>query len=378
MSTKRTRRGRSEGSVYRRGDGRWCGVVSLGVHGGKRIRRVVYGADKSEALGKLRDLQLRTDSGQLPDSAAVTVEVWLNRWLAIIKHSVQRGTLEPYTIHSHKHIIPRIGGVKIQRLRPADVEAFFSRLLSEGVSPGYVRKIGTTLSVALNHAVRSQLIPNNPSHGVRRPRADRHRIIVLDAAQVARFVKACETARIGPLFLLMLDSGIRPGEAGALTWKDIDFTANRVSITKSLEAGGEVKEPKTKQSRRTIDLTPGTMAALHGHRKAMLAQGRDVKRGVVFVGAGRVDVDGRSIIPNEITRQYLRPLLAAAGLPKIGAYSLRHTCATLLLAGGVNPKIVSERLGHSSIAITLDTYSHVLPGMQQAAVDVLGRALKGG
>lgn len=377
MSTSRSRRGRSEGSVYQRKDGRWVGNVSLGVHGGKRIRRVVYAESKAAALTALRDLQLRTDSGQLPDVASITVEQWLARWLELMKHTVQRATLQPYRIHVNRHIIPRIGGVKIRRLRPVDIEALFARLLSDKVSPAHIRKIGTTFSIALNHAVRSQLIPSNPSRGVRRPRSERKRIVVLDAGQVVRFVAACKSERIGPLFLLMLDSGIRPGEAGALLWKDIDFTGNRISITKSIGPTGLVKQPKTPQSRRTIDLTPATMAAIHEHRKAMLAEGRDVKRGLVFVGAGRADVDGRAVLPGEMTRQYLRPILEKCGLPSVGSYSLRHTCATLLLAGGVNPKIVSERLGHSSIAITLDTYSHVLPGMQKAAVDVLSKSLGG-
>lgn len=373
----RARRGRSEGSIYQRADGRWVGCVSLGVHGGKRTRRVVYGATKGEAAERLRKLQLSVDGGSLPDAATITLETWLTRWLELVRHSVQWATLTPYRVHVTRHIIPRIGGLRLQRLRPADVEAFFARMLSDGVSASNVRKIGTTLSIALNHAIRSQLIATNPARGVRRPRSERKRIRVLDSAQVAKLVAACARERLGPLFVLLLDSGMRPGEACALTWRDIDFAGGRVSVTKSLEPTGRVKSPKTSRSRRTLDLTPATLAALNVHRQAMLAEARDVRRGLLFVGAGRVDVDGRAVTPNEITRQYLRPLLARAGLPDVGAYALRHTCATLLLAGGVNPKIVSERLGHSSVSITLDTYSHVLPGMQAAAVDVLSRSLGG-
>ncbi|MFO0806702.1 MAG: tyrosine-type recombinase/integrase [Gemmataceae bacterium] len=153
-------------------------------------------------------------------------------------------------------------------------------------------------------------------------------------------------------------------------------------MSKQHEAEGAEKKPDHKKGWLKVDPEDSKLVNLIATHRGMsverlfkeLAEGRDVRRGLVFVGAGRVDVDGRAVTPNEITRQYLRPLLAAAGLPDMGAYALRHTCATLLLAGGVNPKIVSERLGHSSVTITLDTYSHVLPGMQSAAVDVLGMA----
>lgn len=369
---KRARRGRSEGSIYLRKDGLWVGCVSLGVHAGRRVRRTVYGHTKAEAAEELRKLQTRSDAGQLDDAGSITIEAWLERWLTLIESNIEPGSHEPYRIHARKHISPRIGGVRVQRLRPVDVESFYVRCLRDGVSASYVRKLGTTLSVAMNHAVRSQLIPSNPCRGVKRPRAEKHRIEVLDAAQVSALVAACKTDRLGPLFLLMLDSGVRPGEALALTWKDIDFAAGRISVTKALTSKGKIKRPKTERSNRTIDLTPATMTALHGHRKAMLAEGRDVRRGQVFVSG-----TGGAIIPNKLTRDYLRPLLVAAKLPAVGAYALRHTCATMLLAAGINPKIVSERLGHSSIAITLDTYSHVMPGMQRGAVDALAKALGG-
>lgn len=344
--------------------------MSLGVHGGERNRRVVYGKSKSEAAEKLRELQSSTDAGQLPDAKTMTLETWLNQWLKLIEIAVEPTTHEQYRICVRKHIIPRVGGVRVQRFKPVDVEALFARLLRDGVSASSIRKIGTTLSIAMNHAVRSQLIPSNPTAGVRRPKVRRPKIVVLDAGQVTALVKACDGARLGALWLLLLDSGTRPGESLALKWPDIDFTAKRISITKNMANTGRPKAPKTERGRRTIELTAGTVDALHAHRKAMLAEGRDVRRGYVFVNER-----GGVILPNDVTRGHLRPFLAAAGLSGFGAYSLRHTCATLLLAANVNPKIVSERLGHASITMTLDVYQHVLPGMQSAATAVLGKAM---
>lgn len=373
MVKNRSRRGRAEGSVFERKDGLWVGSISLGVHAGKRQRRDVYGHTKAEALAKLRDLQ--QVAGQLPDSPSLTVGAWLERWLTLIESSVEPNTIIPYRRHVRLHLAPRIGGAKLLKFRPADVESLYARLLRDGMSGAMVRKVATTLSVAMNHAITSQLIPANPTRGVRRPKADKPDIQYLDGEQAATLALACEGERLGPLFLLLLDSGARPGEVLALTWRDVDFTAGRISITKSLEeidGVQRVKKPKTASSIRQIKLTPHTVAVLNAHRKAMLAEGRNVRTGSVFVTR-------RGVVPGitNLSRYSLRPILKRAGLPTITTYALRHTCATLLLLGGVSPKVVSERLGHSSIAITLDTYSHVLPGMQDAAVDVLGKALGG-
>lgn len=369
----RARRGRSEGSVYERKDGLWCGSVSLGIHAGKRQRRYAYGHTKAEALAKLNDL--RQLAGQMPDSPSLTVGTWLERWLTLIESSVEPNTLAPYRRHVRLHLAPRIGGAKLLKFRPADVESLYARLLKDGMSGAMVRKVATTLSVAMNHAITSQLIPSNPTRGIRRPKAIRPEIEFLDGEQAAALVGACEGERLGPLFLLLLDSGARPGEVLALTWRDVDFAAGRISITKSLEeikGVQRVKKPKTESSIRQIKLTPNTVAVLNAHRKAMLVEGRNVREGPVFLTR-------RGVTPGitNLSRHVLRPILKRAGLPIITTYALRHTCATLLLLGGVSPKVVSERLGHSSIAITLDTYSHVLPGMQDAAVDVLGKALGG-
>lgn len=371
LPTSRKRRGRGEGGVHQRKDGLWVGSLSLGSHAGKRHRRDVYAATKQEAMAKLRDLQQR--AGQLPDSPALTVGAWLERWLTLIESTVEPNTLIPYRRHVRLHLAPRIGGSKLLKFRPADVEHLYSRLLKDGMSGAMVRKVGTTLSVALNHAVRSSLIPANPTASVRRPKAVKPDIEILDATQFAALVKACRGVRLGPLFLLMLDSGVRPGEALALTWKDVDFDAGRISVTKSLEEiGGKfrVKKPKTASSIRQIDVSHRTIAALATHRKTMLKEGRNVRTGPIFIG-----LRGGFLATTNIYRDSFKPLLEKAGLPLVSLHALRHTCATMLLAANVNPKIVSERLGHSSITITMDTYSHCLPGMQRGAADVMGKAM---
>ncbi len=368
MSTSRSRRGRSEGSIYQRSDGRWVGAVSLGKVGGKRRRLVVYGETKAEAASKLRALQGQAETGRIPGTG--TVSGWLARWLTNIAPTVEPATLGAYRRQVDGHIVPRIGDAKLKNLRLVDVEGFYARCLREGVSPAMVRKLGTTLAVAFNHAVRCGEMVDNPTRGARRPKAKRPAIAVLDADQAKRLLEESKAERLGPLLVLMLDAGCRPGEALALTWKDVDFAAGRITINKSQEeicGRFRIKAPKTASGRRTVDLTAGTMAAMNRHRAAMLAEGRDLRRGPVFVGkrGGRV---GLSLI----RRDLLAPVCQRAKIsPPVSLYALRHTCATLLLAANVNPKIVSERLGHASITLTLDTYSHCLPGMQRVATDAL-------
>jgi integrase len=180
-------------------------------------------------------------------------------------------------------------------------------------------------------------------------------------------------------YVLALDSGMRQGELFGLHWSEVDFNSDAVLVTRSLEelSGHQrMKDVKTKSSRRRIKLTPRTITALNRHRQQMLSDGRDVKAGPVFLNA-----DGGLIFKSSFrTWSFLKvlgraKLLDESGRAQIRFHDLRHTCATLLLSAGENAKVVSERLGHSSIKITLDTYAHVMPGMQDAAVEKMAKIL---
>jgi integrase len=362
------RRGRGEGAIFKRADGLWCSSVSMGYDaGGKRLRPTVYGATKAEVQDKLR----RMKSGDLSDTDRTTVGQWLARWLEIVKPTVEPNTYRPYQRHVEKHITPRIGGTRLAKLRPSDVERFYSALLTAGVSPAMTRKVGTTLTVALNAAVRLELLPGNPAARVRKPKAEKVEIEVLDAGQASLFLDAAEADRLYALFVLALDSGMRPGELFALAWDDIDFAGGFVSVTRSLEeidGRHRLKDVKTKKARRRIDIDAGTALILHEHRKRMVAEG--FAASPVFC-----DTQGGWLRISNVHRNNFKPALMRAGVPAVSLYALRHTCATLLLLAGKNPKVVSERLGHSSVTLTLDTYSHVLPTMQKDAAETMGRLL---
>jgi integrase len=366
----RRRRGRGEGGIYQRPDGLWSANFSFGCDGrGKRKRKVIYGSSKKEVQGKLDELRATGGDEPVKD----TVEQYLARWLSIVKTKVEPATFGPYERHCRLHIVPHIGTIKLAKLEPVHVQQLYSTLAAAKVSAALQRKVGTTLSVALGEAVRLNLRKDNPARNVRKPKAAKPDIQVLDPDQVAKFLDEASKDRLAAYYVTALDSGCRPGELFALTWPDVDFERGQISVTKSLEdidGHLRVKDVKTKRGRRRIDLSPFCMTELNRHRARMLAEGRDVKTGIVFV-----DTTGGYLRNGNLRANSFKPILERAGLPDITLYSLRHTCATLLLLADENVKVISERLGHATIQLTLDTYSHVLPTMQKRAASKMDRIL---
>jgi integrase len=365
----RKRRGRGEGSVYQRADGLWTTSISLGYDGaGKRLRRVLYGASKAEVLGKLKEC-----SGAA-SPAAGTLGTFLHQWLGIIKPTVEPGTYRPYERHVVKHIVPHVGNVKLAALEAIHIEHLYASLQEAGMSAAMIRKVGTTLTIALNKAVERHSCRYNPALSVKKPKAVRREFQVLAPDEVTRFLAAAQTDRLYALYVLALDAGMRPGELFALTWPDVDFDKGHVMVSKSLEeiAGRlRVKDVKTKKGRRRIDLASFTIDALNAHRRRMLAAGH--VSGPVFP-----NTQGGHLRLTDVRESSFKPILERAKLPAVRLYDLRHTCATLLLLADENPKVVSERLGHSTINLTLDTYTHVLPTMQKRAAQKMNAFLAAG
>jgi len=205
---------------------------------------------------------------------------------------------------------------------------------------------------------------------------------VLSPEETVQFIDAIAHSRFKALFSLLVTTGMRPGEALGLKWRDIDLEGGRVTVNRTLTWVGEnwsLDEPKTARSRRTIPIPPSISKDLEEHRKKQTVEKLKAKEGeykdyeLVFASQTGSPLDQHNIL-----NRYFRPVLEKAGLPYIRLYDLRHTCATLLLSAGENPKIVSERLGHASITLTMDTYSHVLPDMQKAATEKLETMLFNG
>jgi integrase len=209
------------------------------------------------------------------------------------------------------------------------------------------------------------MVPRNVCDAVTRPRVPRAAVAALTPPQVAALLEAARGDRLEALYVLAIATGARQGELLGLHWQDVDLDGAALYVRHQLcEVRGRLwlAEPKTAKARRRIDLPAMAVLALLDHRARMQAEGHYRADGLVFV-----DTAGKPIRKSNLRRRSFEPLLQRAGLPRIRFHDLRHTAATLLLAEGVHPKIVQERLGHAQISMTLDTYSHVLPSMGKEA-----------
>ncbi len=263
------------------------------------------------------------------------------------------------------------------KLRPAHVQQVIDCAISAGLAPRTVAGIYRTLHGALVQAIRWQLLSVNAAAAVRPPRPDRPKLDSPDAAKVAKVLAAARGTRLYVPLALIASSGLRRGEVLALCWRDLDLDAGHLRVTASLQAvGGEFVffDPKTDRSRRTVGLPPATIALLRAHRREQ-AERR------LLLGEAWADMnlvfergDGRPFPPDSLSRDWYR-LVHRIGLPDLRLHDLRHAYATRLLEAGVHPKVVSEALGHSSVAFTMDVYQHLMPTMQDAATRAIEEAL---
>lgn len=367
------RRGRGEGSVYKRPDGLWAAQVTVGYDGrGKRRRRTVYGRTKAEVLRKLVDLQHEALTGALTEPNRLTVAVFLASWLQdVARARVRPSTLARYSGLVQKHVAPYIGGLQLRKVTPLVLQRLYSQLEKDGASPRTRELVHVVLHAAFKHARRVNLLRENPADLVDKPRAPKRSMRALSREEAAALLGAAKGDRLEALYVLAVTLGLRQGELLALRWEDVDLRQGTLTVRHTQqELNGRllVSEPKTAASRRTIPLPGRVKTALHEHRKRMLAEG--LRSEWVFC-----DTRGGPLRRSNLTRRSFWPLLERAGLPRIRFHDLRHTAATLLLEQGVPLKTVQALLGHSTIAVTADTYAHVTPAMERQAVAAMDAIL---
>jgi integrase len=372
---------RGEGSVWLRADGRWCGAINLGWEHGKRRRKYFYGQTAEQV--QVAILRARADLAQgLPVVAErQTVEEFLGRWLEdSVKPSVRPLTYEQYRQHVKLYLAPLLGRHQLAKLAPQHVRAFIKRKLADGLSPRTVQLSLVILRRALGQAVKDGLVGRNVAKLADPPRWKRPEIKPWEPAEAARFLDAIRTERLEAAYLLALSLGLRRGEVLGLRWSDVDLEGKTVTISQALaRVGGKLEfiEPKSRQSRRTVPIHDGLVAALRNHRRRqfeerLAAGSRWHDGGLVFTTG-----IGTPLEPRALNEDFERVVMAA-GLRRIRLHDLRHSCATFLLAQGVHPRVVMELLGHSQISLTMETYSHVLPDAMREAIGrmeaLLGKA----
>ncbi len=253
-------------------------------------------------------------------------------------------------------------------------------MLERGLSPRTVRYAHAILSMALRKAVEFNYIVRNPCEFTELPKEIKEETKAMSPSQASEFLSHAQNDRLGLVFEFAMISGMRPEEYLALRWSDIDFVNRTAKVQRALvwlKGGYKMSEPKTKKSRRNIPLPNDLMLKLKEHKKQQLEHRFKLSESYEKLDLVFATEMGTPIHYRNLTQRHYEKIIKKAGLEGGGfvLYSLRHTCATLLLASGENPKVVADRLGHTSVKMTLDTYSHVLPDMQRSASDKLGAML---
>ncbi len=335
----------------------------------------------NEALARLRQGTFVRSS--LRSLAAFLVDEWLP---AVRPPWVRPSTWASYRMAVERHIVPALGGVLLQGLTPGHLTAFYRALLEDGrrdrrggLAPKSVRNIHGVLHAALRDAVRWGYLPRNVAAVADLPKGMAPEMRVWSPEQLRAFLDQVRGKPLYAAWLLLATTGMRRGEVAGLRWVDVDLDAGRLSPRRPrVVVNNEVvvSEPKTGKGRRSLALDHATIAALREHRTRQLEQRLAVgphwqDSGLVFTWP-----DGRPIHPHRFSK-WFEQHARAAGLPKIRLHDVRHSYATAALAAGVPAKVVSERLGHANIAITMDTYSHVLPGLDAHAAGTVARLILG-
>jgi integrase len=380
-----------EGSVYQRAsDGRWIGSVTLGWNDGKRVRKTVSAKTAAEVREKLRAVRKKLDAGLPMDDDNITVDQLLDRWFKdVMRHQVASPALSNYETIAKVHLRPTLGKKKISKLKPAEIDSLLSEKLDSGLSVSTVRRIRSVLAQALTQAQRWEMVGRNAASLSRPPRAPRSEGRSLSPEQVGELVNAMDDDRMAGLFLTMLGTGLRRGEALALQWNDLDLKHAVLTVRKQLrrepgrvdpETGKRsgaalvLVDPKTSSSKRSVPLSDWVVDALKTHkarqsaeRSAMGAAWKDT--GFVFTTTIGTPVD-----PRNASRAFA-DLAKDAGLGAWHIHELRHSAASTSLAQGVPVEVVSAFLGHSSIGMTVDTYGHIGDAQVRTAADAMDAAL---
>jgi len=300
----------------------------------------------------------------------ITLAEYLDAWIAALD-SVRATTRASSAGHIRRHVTPSLGHLRLQTVTTSTLNTFYASLIQDGLAPATVRRVHSTVHRSLRDAVRTGKINRNPASVAEVPKGRRPEMRTWTADQVRIFLSHVRSDRLYALWVLIATTGMRRGEALALRWDDLDLEAGRASVCRALiPVGGELRMEEPKNGRtRSVALDTKTVETLRAHRVGITEErfamglGRPLASDLAFANR-----DGSPVSPGGLSQQFAARA-KKANLPSIRLHDLRHTHATLALRAGIHPKVVQERLGHSSISLTLDLYSHAIPGLEEAAAE---------
>ncbi|NOH11525.1 MAG: site-specific integrase [Chloroflexi bacterium] len=369
------RRGNQEGSIFfHKPSGKWCAQVSLDGH-----RPTKYFDTQRECREWIKEITAQIDQGLTFQASKLRMDEYLAYWHESIKGTIKHNGWIDYGQAVKNHIIPTLGNKKLNTIKSSDIQRLMNKKREEGQSPWRLQYIRRVLNKAMGQAVSWGVITYNPVKAVTIPKVPKKEMKVWDKDQAKSFLAYVEGHRLEALYYLAFTTGMRQGELLGLHWLDLDWENNRIQVKRQLrrvrEKGLMFEELKTETSQREIVLADSTIAILKKHKEfqqkeILLAGERWKENEIVFPST-----IGSPLEPRNLYRHFVE-VTKKLGLPKIRFHDLRHTAATLMLIEGIHPKVVQERLGHSSVTLTLDTYSHVIPSMQTEVVEKLDKLLK--
>ena len=363
---------RKTGQIVGRGRHRWLVRVFLGHDRETRKRRyhkrTVRGSARHAQTYRNKVLRER-DLGRQVESVQITLNEYLDRWLeTAAKPRLLEKSYRSYESLLRRYVRPSLGPRNLAAICPLDIQAMYQELVERGLSARTIRYMDSVLRSAMRQAIRWRLMAEDPTNGAQLPRQRRRELRVLTAEQSRRFLEAAMQTAYGPVFAVALTTASRPSEYLALKWQDINWERGTVSVARTLEkvrGGWRFAETKRNRSRRVIRLQEWVFELL----KDLSAKTSTKSACNGWSSAGDLiftTPSARPIHADELAKTF-KSIMKNVGLPVIRLYDLHHTGATLALAAGVPPKVVSEQLGHASSAFTLDIYSHALPHMQEEA-----------
>lgn len=345
---------------------------------GKRKRKKQRGfKTKRDAEKALALVEAEVYKGTYFETSSTLFRDHLNDWYRSKKNSISVQTANTYEAYLRNRIIPYLGHVQMSQLTPILLQNYVNELKEEGLASSSIKKVYNIIKGALDYAVNMELLPSNPIKKLQLPKDRKKEMTVWEVPEIKSFEKRASLDRLYPAFYLAITTGMRRGEILGLRWKDVDLEKGMLYVRQTLSKDGKqfLKGAKSEASIRSIKLSNDTIVLL---RKQKMVVAKEKLR----CGADYVDNDliictakGTPINPENLKRTFQR-LIKEANVPSIRFHDLRHTHATMLLASGINAKVISERLGHSNIKTTLDIYSHVLPSMQEEAANQIDTLLR--